>query len=181
MRYFEEYTNEFQNYYYTIGDIENDDLIRTYYRKLPEPWNDTVAQSLEENPLQYFTERGIAERVRDLLRKQCTKNKKSKTAKKQLRGIENMCLKILDTPTQWGCHIPKERKYKNKFSSTKHGDKNYLLDALTREMEMFEREGRNLRSRKPISEEKKLWERYKSGDKTVGPLHDGPGYQYIVS
>ena len=32
-----------------------------------------------------------------------------------------------------------------------------------------------------MSEEKKLWERYKSGDKTVGPLHGGPGYQYIVS
>ncbi|KAL6223175.1 hypothetical protein ACLB2K_006564 [Fragaria x ananassa] len=46
---------------------------------------------------------------------------------------------------------------------------------------MFEREGRNPRSRKPVSEEKKLWERYKNGDKTVGPLHDGPGYQYIVS
>ncbi|KAL6194135.1 hypothetical protein ACLB2K_035219 [Fragaria x ananassa] len=37
MRYFEEYTNEFQNYYCTIRDIENDDLIRTYYRKLSEP------------------------------------------------------------------------------------------------------------------------------------------------
>ncbi|KAL6204420.1 hypothetical protein ACLB2K_021687 [Fragaria x ananassa] len=61
------------------------------------------------------------------------------------------------------------------------GDKNYLSDALTREMAMFEREGRNPRSRKPVSEEKKLWERYKSGDKTVGPLHDGPSYQYIVS
>ncbi|KAL6142327.1 hypothetical protein ACLB2K_060609 [Fragaria x ananassa] len=61
------------------------------------------------------------------------------------------------------------------------GDKNYLPDALTREMAMFEREGRNQRSRKPVSEEKKLWERYKNGDKTVGPLHDGPGYQYIVS
>ncbi|KAL6183857.1 hypothetical protein ACLB2K_045267 [Fragaria x ananassa] len=53
-------------------------------------------------------------------------------------------------------------------------DKNYLPDALTREMTMFEREGRNPRSRKPVSEEKKIWERYKSGDKTVGPLHDGP-------
>ncbi|KAL6144083.1 hypothetical protein ACLB2K_054778 [Fragaria x ananassa] len=52
MRYFEEYTNEFQNYFCTIGDIENDDLIRTYYRKLPEPWNDAVTQSLEENPFQ---------------------------------------------------------------------------------------------------------------------------------
>ncbi|KAL6138156.1 hypothetical protein ACLB2K_063442 [Fragaria x ananassa] len=61
------------------------------------------------------------------------------------------------------------------------GDKNYLPDALTREMAMFEREGRNPRSRKPVSEEKKLWERYKNGDKTIGPLHDGPGYQYIVS
>ncbi|KAL6227709.1 hypothetical protein ACLB2K_001666 [Fragaria x ananassa] len=61
------------------------------------------------------------------------------------------------------------------------GDKNYLPDALTREMAMFEREGRNPRSRKPVSEEKKLWERYKNGDKTVGPLHDGPGYPYIVS
>ncbi|KAL6228350.1 hypothetical protein ACLB2K_002300 [Fragaria x ananassa] len=60
-------------------------------------------------------------------------------------------------------------------------DKNYLSDALTREMTMFEREGRNPRNRKPLSEEKKLWERYKSGDKTVGPFHDGPGYQYIVS
>ncbi|KAL6204212.1 hypothetical protein ACLB2K_021480 [Fragaria x ananassa] len=50
MRYFEEYTNEFQNYFCTIGDIENDDLIRTYYKKLSEPWNDAVAQSLEENP-----------------------------------------------------------------------------------------------------------------------------------
>ncbi|KAL6193480.1 hypothetical protein ACLB2K_034564 [Fragaria x ananassa] len=100
MRYFEEYTNEFQNYYCTIGDIENDDLIRTYYRKLPKPWNDAVAQSLEENPFQYFIVGGITERVRDLLRKQCTENKKSKTAKKQLRGVENMCPKILDTPTQ---------------------------------------------------------------------------------
>ncbi|KAL6194743.1 hypothetical protein ACLB2K_035819 [Fragaria x ananassa] len=62
MRYFEEYTNEFQTYYCTIGDIENNDLIRTYYRKLPEPWNDAVSQSLEENPLQYFTVGGIAER-----------------------------------------------------------------------------------------------------------------------
>ncbi|KAL6193081.1 hypothetical protein ACLB2K_034165 [Fragaria x ananassa] len=61
------------------------------------------------------------------------------------------------------------------------GDKNYLHDALTREMTMFEREGHNPRSWKPVSEEKKLWERYKSGDKIVGPLHDGPGYQYIVS
>ncbi|KAL6183815.1 hypothetical protein ACLB2K_045225 [Fragaria x ananassa] len=108
MRYFEEYTNEFQNYYCTIGDIENNDLIRTYYRKLSEPWNDAVAQSLEENPFQYFTVGGIAEIVRDLLRKQCAENRKSKTAKKQLRGVENMCPKILDTPTQWGCHIPTE-------------------------------------------------------------------------
>ncbi|KAL6218593.1 hypothetical protein ACLB2K_011803 [Fragaria x ananassa] len=61
------------------------------------------------------------------------------------------------------------------------GNKNYLPDALIREMAMFDREGRNPRSRKPESEEKKLWERFKSGDKTVGPLHDGPGYQYIVS
>ncbi|KAL6218813.1 hypothetical protein ACLB2K_012022 [Fragaria x ananassa] len=61
------------------------------------------------------------------------------------------------------------------------GDKNYLPDALTREMATFEREGHNPRSRKPESEEKKLWERFKSGYKTVGPLHDGPGYQYIVS
>ncbi|KAL6199164.1 hypothetical protein ACLB2K_028951 [Fragaria x ananassa] len=61
------------------------------------------------------------------------------------------------------------------------GDKNYLSDILTREMMMFEREGRNPRNRKPVSEEKKLWERYKSGDKTVGPLNNGPGYQYIVS
>ena len=53
------------------------------------------------------------------------------------------------------------------------GDKNYLSDALTREMTMFEIEGRNPRSRKPVSEEKKLWEGDKSGDKTVGPLHDG--------
>ncbi|KAL6138579.1 hypothetical protein ACLB2K_063860 [Fragaria x ananassa] len=118
MRYFEEYTNEFQNYYCTIGDIESNDLIRTYYRKLPEPWNDAVAQSLEENPLQYFTVGGIAERVRDLLRKQCTENRKSKSAKKQLRGVENMCPKILDTPTQWGCHIS-EKKYRRNFSSSK--------------------------------------------------------------
>ncbi|KAL6189333.1 hypothetical protein ACLB2K_040722 [Fragaria x ananassa] len=123
MRYFEEYTNEFQNYYCTIGDIENNDLIRTYYRKLPEPWNDAVAQSLEENPLQYFTVGGIAERVRDLLRKQCTENRKSKTAKKQLRGVENMCPKILDTPTQWGCHM-QERKYKKRFSGNKQ-NKNF--------------------------------------------------------
>ncbi|KAL6194152.1 hypothetical protein ACLB2K_035236 [Fragaria x ananassa] len=53
-------------------------------------------------------------------------------------------------------------------------DKNYLPDALTREIAMFDREGRNPRSRKPVSEEKKLWERYKSGDKTVGHFHDGP-------
>ncbi|KAL6130306.1 hypothetical protein ACLB2K_068687 [Fragaria x ananassa] len=118
MRYFEEYTNEFQNYYCTIGDIESNDLIRTYYRKLPEPWNDAVAQSLEENPLQYFTVGGIAERVRDLLRKQCTENRKSKSAKKQLGGVENMCPKILDTPTQWGCHIS-EKKYRRNFSSSK--------------------------------------------------------------
>ncbi|KAL6218811.1 hypothetical protein ACLB2K_012020 [Fragaria x ananassa] len=124
MRYFEEYTNEFQNYYCTIGDIENNDLIKTYYRKLPEPWNDAVAQSLEENPFQYFTVGGIVERVRDLLRKQCTENRKSKTAKKQLRGVENMCPKILDTPTQWGCHIPTERKHRRKFSSTNR-DKNF--------------------------------------------------------
>ncbi|KAL6130444.1 hypothetical protein ACLB2K_068823 [Fragaria x ananassa] len=35
-----------------------------------------------------------------------------------------------------------------------------------------------------VTEEKKLWERYKSGDKnhkTVEPLHNGQGYQYIVS
>ena len=56
------------------------------------------------------------------------------------------------------------------------GNKNFLPDALTREMAMFEREGRNPRSRKPESEEKKLWEKFKEGDKTVGPLHDGPGY-----
>ncbi|KAL6226018.1 hypothetical protein ACLB2K_004866 [Fragaria x ananassa] len=61
------------------------------------------------------------------------------------------------------------------------GNKNYLPDALTREMAMFDKEGRNPRSRKPISEEKKLWERYKSCDKTVGLLLDGPGYQYLVS
>ncbi|KAL6203855.1 hypothetical protein ACLB2K_027554 [Fragaria x ananassa] len=120
MKYFEEYTNEFQNYFCTIGDIENEDLIITYYKKLSEPRNDAVAQSLKENPLQYFTVGGIAERVRDLLRKQFTKNRKSKTSKKQLRGVENMCPKILDTLTQWGCHIPKERKYRKKFSSIKH-------------------------------------------------------------
>ncbi|XP_050379767.1 uncharacterized protein LOC126797133 [Argentina anserina] len=54
MRYFEEYTNEFQNYYCKIGDIDNEDLVRTYYRKLPEPWNDAVAQSIEENPLTFL-------------------------------------------------------------------------------------------------------------------------------
>ncbi|KAL6205766.1 hypothetical protein ACLB2K_023018 [Fragaria x ananassa] len=68
-------------------------------------------------------DRGIAEKVRDLLRKQCTENKKSKTAKKQLRGVENMCPKILDTPTQWGCHIPTERNHRRKFSGTKHNKK----------------------------------------------------------
>ncbi|KAL6130131.1 hypothetical protein ACLB2K_068512 [Fragaria x ananassa] len=62
-----------------------------------------------------------------------------------------------------------------------NGNKNFLPDALTREMAMFDREGRNPRSRKPESEEKKLWERFKGDDKTVGPLHDGPGYQYMVS
>ena len=67
------------------------------------------------------------------------------------------------------------------------GNKNFVPDALTREMASFEREGRNPRSqkssseekragKKPMSEEEKLWERYKKGDKTVGPLHDGPGY-----
>ncbi|KAL6203892.1 hypothetical protein ACLB2K_021162 [Fragaria x ananassa] len=61
------------------------------------------------------------------------------------------------------------------------GDKNYLSDTLIREMTIFERECRNPRSRKPVSEEKKLWERYKNGDKTIGPLHDGPDYQNIVS
>ncbi|KAL6184219.1 hypothetical protein ACLB2K_045623 [Fragaria x ananassa] len=54
------------------------------------------------------------------------------------------------------------------------GDKNYLPDALTREMAMFDREGRNPRNRKPVSKEKKFWERYNSGDKTIRPLHDGP-------
>ncbi|KAL6203891.1 hypothetical protein ACLB2K_021162 [Fragaria x ananassa] len=62
-----------------------------------------------------------------------------------------------------------------------NGDKNYLSDTLIREMTIFERECRNPRSRKPVSEEKKLWERYKNGDKTIGPLHDGPDYQNIVS
>ncbi|KAL6200321.1 hypothetical protein ACLB2K_030103 [Fragaria x ananassa] len=56
------------------------------------------------------------------------------------------------------------------------GDKNYLSNALTREMAMFESEGRNSRNRKPVSEEKKLWEKYKSGDKTVGPLRDVPDH-----
>ncbi|XP_050384515.1 uncharacterized protein LOC126801096 [Argentina anserina] len=84
MRYFEEYTNEFQNYYCTIRDIDNEDLVRTYYEKLQEPWNDVVAQSIEENPLSFFTVGGIAEKVRDLLRRQCVENRKSKTVKKHV-------------------------------------------------------------------------------------------------
>ena len=37
MKYFEEYVNEFQEYYCTIGEFENEDLVLFLYRKLPEP------------------------------------------------------------------------------------------------------------------------------------------------
>ena len=34
-----------------------------------------------------------------------------------------MCPKLLDTPTQWGYHIPKERKYRKRFSGNKYDRK----------------------------------------------------------
>ena len=51
MKYFEEYVNEFQEYYCTTGETDNEDLIYLLYRKLPEPWRTAVEESIEQKPL----------------------------------------------------------------------------------------------------------------------------------
>ncbi|XP_004309790.1 PREDICTED: enzymatic polyprotein-like [Fragaria vesca subsp. vesca] len=97
-------------------------------------------------------------------------------------GVVNFARDFIPQVSSLTALLSPKTSSKKKWSFTKDdSDKNYLPDAVTREMKMFEREGRNPRNRKPVSEEKKIWERYKNGDKTIGPLNDGPGYQYIVS
>jgi len=117
--YFEEYLNEFQQYYCTIGELDDTNLVELLHRKLPEPWNVVVAKSMAKHPLERFTVGGVAERIRELLRKQCVENNKSKMARKQLKGNENFCYKILDVPTNWGCHKtnPPQKNRKDKFFS----------------------------------------------------------------
>ena len=117
--YFEEYLNEFQHYYYTIGELDDANLVNLLHRKLPEPWNIAVAENMPKRPLGRFTVGGVAERVRELLRNQCIANNKAKMARKQLKGNENFCYKILDTPTNWGDHNLKksQKKRDNKFFS----------------------------------------------------------------
>ena len=67
--YFEEYLNEFQQYYCTIGDLDNTNLVNLLHRKLPALWNMAIAESMAERPLHRFTVGEVAERIRELLRK----------------------------------------------------------------------------------------------------------------
>ncbi|PRQ24906.1 hypothetical protein RchiOBHm_Chr6g0277631 [Rosa chinensis] len=118
MRYFEEYLNEFQEYYCTIGELENTDLVNLLHRKLPEPWRTAVRESIAEKPIERFSVGGIADRIRQLLKEQCKANLRAKMAKKQLKGVENFCYGILDMPTNWGCHESKfhrKKKLKRKI------------------------------------------------------------------
>ncbi|MDD0160952.1 hypothetical protein PSY24_23525, partial [Shigella flexneri] len=55
MRYFEEYLNEFQEYYCTIGELENTDLVNLLHRKLPKPWRTAVRESIAEKPIERFS------------------------------------------------------------------------------------------------------------------------------
>lgn len=81
--YFEEFLNEFQQYYCAIGELEGPNLVNLLDMKLPKSWNIAMAESIVERPLQRFSVGGVM-------------------ARKQLRGVENFCYKVLDTSTNWG-------------------------------------------------------------------------------
>ena len=110
MKYFEEYVNEFQEYYCTIGEFENEDLVLLLYRKLPEPWRTTVKEDIELRPLERFSVGGCVERIRSLMCEQCKANIRSKAAKKHLKSSDNFCTKLIDVPTNWGCEEEKKKR-----------------------------------------------------------------------
>ena len=99
IKFFEEYLNEFQDYYCTIGDLDNQDLIYLLFRKLPEPWRTVVKESIEFKPLDRLTVGAVAERIREIMREQCKANLRAKAAKKQLKEADNFCKKLIDIPT----------------------------------------------------------------------------------
>lgn len=116
MKYFEEYFNEYQKYYCCIGELDNTAYINAFSLKFPEPWRSAVDRSLVENSLEIYTLGSLAERVREVMREQCYANLKARMTKKQLKGVQDMCPKILETPTNWGCLESRER---TKFSKKK--------------------------------------------------------------
>lgn len=81
MGYFKEFLNEFQEYYCTIEEQDDPNLVNLFHMKLHEPWNIVIVKSIAERPLVRFTVGEVTERIRELLRNQCITNK-AKMARK---------------------------------------------------------------------------------------------------
>ena len=118
MCYINEYTCEFQRYYYQYFDIDErmQNISQLYYMKLPAPWNLYFEEEFEKHKKQIVglpnslgtRIKFLKERLEDLCyqRKLLNKSKKADIA---------LCCDKTNMPTQWGC----QRSYSKKKSKKK--------------------------------------------------------------
>lgn len=120
IKYFEQYTNEFLQYWTSIGEPTNTQYIQDYINKLPDPWPETIQQHIAKEPLKFHTIGEAYKVIKELLKDTCIANQKAKQVKKcSVDG--GFCNQLLDFPTVWGAPDKRKKKYKKKYKrSEKH-------------------------------------------------------------
>jgi Zinc knuckle len=116
MCYINEYTCEYQKYYYEYFDSSEtlEYLKDLYYMKLPVPWNNYFLDEYQKYSLQGGIPDSLGSRIKFLKERIEQLCYQRQILMKSRKAEIALCCEKTNMPTQWGCQIYKEKRYKRK-------------------------------------------------------------------